>query len=73
MAQALVSSPLSRNNNLCVIITRTIYLKGHLLFVNQFHNNVVGGVEGKIGTEDVEEVGGDGRLAYCTPQEKCHI
>ena len=50
-----------------------MYLKGHLLFVNQFHSNVVGSVEGQIGTEDVEEIGGDGRLAYCTPQEKCHI
>ena len=38
--------------------------------MNQFHRNVVGGVEGQVGAEDVEEVGGDGRLAYCTPQEK---
>ena len=50
-----------------------MYLKGHLLFVNQFHSNVVGSVEGQIGTEDVEEIGGDGRLAYCTPQEKSQI
>ena len=41
--------------------------------MNQFHSNVVGGVEGQVGTEDVEEVGGDGRLAYCTPQEKSQI
>ena len=47
-----------------------MYLKGHLLFMNQFHRNVEGGVEGQVGAEDVEEVGGDGRLAYCTPQEK---
>ena len=31
--------------------------------MNQFHRNVVGGVEGQVGAEDVEEVGGDGRLA----------
>ena len=41
--------------------------------MNQFHRNVVGGVEGQVGAEDVEEVGGDGRLAYCTPQEKSQI
>ena len=67
----IISTPSSSYSSLLYI--HQDYLKRHLLFMDQLHSNVVGGVERQVGTEDVKQVGWDRGLAYCTPQPKSQI